>query len=82
MPAAQGALQINAISRRWLILAERRLAYYTELYRSGRWAHYYADREAFAVRMLDVIKAAKVWRELAGEPPAAPVAVDDLLSAA
>ena len=64
MPQATGSARTVEISARWSDLAERRLAYYTELYRSGRWQHYYT-RERFAMRMLDVIKAAKTWRELA-----------------
>ena len=64
MPQATGHARLVELSARWRDLAERRLAYYTELYRSGRWQHYYT-RERFGVRMLDVIKAAKTWRELA-----------------
>ncbi len=64
MRPEQGAARLNEISRQWHALAERRLAYFTELYRSGRWQRYYAQ-EHFALRMLDVIKAAKAWGELA-----------------
>ena len=64
MPALYGASRLNEVARRWHDLAERRLAYFTELYRSGRWTHYY-NEEHFALRMLDVIRAAKIWRELA-----------------
>ncbi|MCW5690199.1 MAG: TIGR03809 family protein, partial [Pseudolabrys sp.] len=60
---------LQEIAQRWHGLAEQRLAYYTELYRSGRWKHYYTQ-EAFAARMLDVIAAAKKWRKLAGHPEA------------
>jgi hypothetical protein len=55
------------IARKWHDLAERRLDYYTELYRSGRFRHYYTE-ERFAVRMLQVIEAAKRWCDLAGRP--------------
>jgi uncharacterized repeat protein (TIGR03809 family) len=71
MPQATGSARLDEISARWRDLAERRLAYYTELYRSGRWQHYYT-RERFAMRMLDVIKAAKTWRELAERTPDTP----------
>ena len=88
MPAVQGAPRFDVIARQWHALAERRLAYFTELYRSGRWKHYYT-REHFASRMLDVIKATKVWGDLAGQacgkPPCGeqPAARnDDLRSAA
>jgi hypothetical protein len=61
------------IACRWHALAERRLASYDELYRSGRWKHYYASQEEFAARMLDVIKAAKAYQEIVGDPaPDAP----------
>jgi hypothetical protein len=64
MPKASGVARLDEITLKWRALADRRLAYFTELYRSGRWKHYYT-KESFAVRMLDVIKAAKRWRELA-----------------
>ena len=57
----------DSIARRFSDLAERRLNYFVELYRSGRWTHYYTEQE-FALRMLDVIKAARQWAELAPAP--------------
>jgi uncharacterized repeat protein (TIGR03809 family) len=79
MPAVQGGPRLDQIARKWHDLAERQLAYFTELYRSGRWQHYYT-REHFTLLMRDVIRAVKIWRELAeracaaqpcAEPPAA-----------
>ena len=67
MQGPPGSPQLQEIAQRWHGLAEQRLAYYTELYRSGRWKHYYTQ-ESFAARMLDVIAAAKKWRNLAGQP--------------
>ncbi len=64
MPAVQGGFRLDQISQKWRDLADRRLAYFTELYRSGRWKHYYTP-EDFAERMRDVVKAAKVWANLA-----------------
>ena len=82
MPALQGEPRLDVIARKWHELAERRLAYFTELYRSGRWSHYYTQ-ELFAERMLDVIRAAKVWADLAGsQPPEQQNARDDDLRAA
>jgi hypothetical protein len=82
MPALQGEPRLDVIARKWHELAERRLAYFTELYRSGRWSHYYTQ-ELFAVRMLDVIRAAKVWADLAGmQPPEQRNTRDDDLRAA
>ena len=65
MQALPSRPRLDEIALKWHDLAQRRLDYYTELYRSGRWQHYYTQ-ERFAVRMLDVINAAKKWRELAG----------------
>lgn len=65
MRTTPGSSDLEKIAQRWHDLAEQRLAYYTELYRSGRWKHYYTQ-EGFAVRMLDVIEDAKKWRRLAG----------------
>jgi uncharacterized repeat protein (TIGR03809 family) len=53
----------DTIARRWLDLAQRRLTYYEDLYRSGRWRHYYTE-EALAERMRDVIKAVRLWTKL------------------
>ena len=66
MPKSPGAPRLDEISNKWRNLADRRLAYFTELYRSGRWKHYYTD-ETFTARMRDVIKAAKVWADLADQ---------------
>jgi hypothetical protein len=82
MPQLAGAVPFDLIARKWHALARKRLLYYSELYRSGRWTHYYASREEFAAAMLDVIKAAKTWARLAGEEPPALSGKDDIKSAA
>jgi hypothetical protein len=83
MPHIAGEPRFDIMARKWHALAQRRLLYYSELYRSGRWTHYFASREAFAARMLDVIRAAKAWASLAGERPATPaIDLDDLRPAA
>lgn len=67
MQALQGGPGFKEIAQKWHDLAQRRLDYYTELYRSGRWRHYYTQ-ERFAMRMLDVIRVARTWSDLAGRP--------------
>lgn len=67
MHVISDAPNFTKIALKWHDLAERRLDYYTELYRSGRYKHYYTQ-ERFALRMLEVIEAAKQWRVLAGLP--------------
>lgn len=76
MPAAQGKPPFDTLARQWHHLADRRLAHFTELYRSGRWRLYYRTEAQFAERMMDVIRTARVWAELAGRaPPAVTVPV-------
>lgn len=82
MPHDAGGAHFDLIARKWHALAQRRLRDYSELYRSGRWTHYYPSREAFAARMLDVIKAAQRWAKLAGAKPPAETEMDDLRPAA
>ncbi len=82
MPHVPGAPRFDLIARKWHALAERRLAFYEELYRSGRWTLYYDSRPQFARHMLDVIKATKIWAKLAGETPRADDDRDDFLFAA
>ena len=68
MPTVQGGPPFDAIARRWCDLAQRRLDYFTELYRSGRWKHYYSEPH-FVLRMRDVVRAVEIWSELAGRRP-------------
>ena len=64
MPAVQREQRFDKLALKWHDLADRRLSYFIELYRSGRWKHYYTP-EAFSARMADVIKAKKAWDKLA-----------------
>jgi uncharacterized repeat protein (TIGR03809 family) len=52
---------------KWRDLAERRRAHFVDLYKSGRWRHYYTD-EQFVVRMREAIAAANRWAEIAPRP--------------
>jgi len=87
MSAAHREHPLEDVALRWHHLAERRLGYYRELLTSGRWRRYYADERVFALRMLDVIKAARTWARIAGRQsaapePAEPAGHDDLRPAA
>ena len=55
------------VARKWRDLADRRRAHFAELYRSGRWRHYYTEEE-FLIRMREVVKAAETWAQLATHP--------------
>ena len=72
MPSGTNTPRLEKVTRQWLELAERRLAAYEDLYRSGRWRHYYPTQELFAVRMLDVIKVVKTLRRVAQQVPERP----------
>ena len=65
MPTVPGGPSFDLIARKWSDLAQRRLDHFVELYSSGRWTHYYRSEMHFAMRMRDVIRAAKIWAELA-----------------
>jgi uncharacterized repeat protein (TIGR03809 family) len=54
-------------AQKWRDLAEKRRAYYAELYRSGRWRHYYSEIE-FVLRMRDVVACAETWARIAPRP--------------
>lgn len=58
----------DTIAQKWYDLAERRRSYFIELYRSGRWKHYYSE-EQFIKRMRDVVRGAEIWAQLAGVKP-------------
>jgi uncharacterized repeat protein (TIGR03809 family) len=52
---------------KWRDLAERRRAHFVDLYRSGRWKHYYTNEE-FLDRLREAILNARRWAELAPRP--------------
>jgi len=64
-PSSQ-ALDIAA--RKWRALAERRRAYFVELYHSGRWKRYYSE-EQFLTRLREAIRVSDRWAEIAPSPP-------------
>ena len=74
---AECKARLDRITRQWCDLAERRLQYYTELYRSGRWRRYYTE-ERFVVVMNEVAKTVANWRALADRMAPAAAGNDDL----
>ena len=54
-------------AQKWRSLAERRQAHFVELYKTGRWRHYYSH-EQFAARMREAAFAAHRWAEIAPRP--------------
>lgn len=70
LAAGNTKFRLEEIAHQWLGLAERRLAYYQELYRSGRWTLYYPTQERYASRMLDAIRAATTFRDISAKTKA------------
>jgi uncharacterized repeat protein (TIGR03809 family) len=52
---------------KWRDLAERRRAHIIELYKSGRWKHYYTDAE-FIICLRQATAAANRWAQIAPRP--------------
>jgi len=51
------------IVARWVILAEQRLEYLTELFETGRWRRYHGER-AFLENIQEAKAAVELWRDL------------------
>jgi len=64
MPDQQAPRPYDRLAHKWRDLADRRREHFTDMYRSGRWKHYYTEEE-FVVRMREAIQAANVWRRIA-----------------
>ncbi len=69
MSAPLSQRTLDTVARKWCDLAERRRDHYVELYRSGRWKHYYSEAE-FRDRLREAIAAVETWAEIAGLPMA------------
>jgi uncharacterized repeat protein (TIGR03809 family) len=63
--------QFCKTAEKWRDLAERRRAWFIELYQSGRWKLYYTEAQ-FILRMREVAGIAETWNEIA--PPSSPAA--------
>ena len=60
----QATLQWERIALKWRNLAEQRRDHHFELYRSGRWKHYYTE-EQFLDEMRQAVALAERWVEIA-----------------
>ena len=63
------------LTARWRELAEQRCVHFLELQQTGRWKHYYSERE-FLVRLRDAMHLLETWNKLAA------TGADDQASAA
>jgi uncharacterized repeat protein (TIGR03809 family) len=59
---------LQEVAHKWRRLAEKRRAYFVELYHTGRWKHYFSE-EQFLSSLRDAIRASERWAEIAPFPP-------------
>jgi len=67
MSARHFTQRFDEIAQKWRNFAQRRRAYFIELYDSGRWQHYY-DEQQFIDCMRDAIQMSERWIEIAPRP--------------
>ena len=63
----QATVKLEAVAIKWRVLAERRRDHHIDLYRTGRWRHYYTDQE-FLAEMRAAIALAQRWARIAPRP--------------
>jgi uncharacterized repeat protein (TIGR03809 family) len=69
----QATVNLERVALKWRELAERRRNHFVDLYRSGRWRHYYSSEE-FLSEMNEAVALAQRWAKIAPrreEPPQA-----------
>jgi uncharacterized repeat protein (TIGR03809 family) len=64
MPERQVPRPYDHLAHKWCDLADRRREHFVDLYRSGRWKHYYTEEE-FLIRIREAISAADTWHQIA-----------------
>jgi uncharacterized repeat protein (TIGR03809 family) len=67
---------LEEVAHKWRRLAERRRAYFVELYHTGRWKRYFAE-EQFLASLRDAIRASERWADLAPSLPLEAARQDD-----
>ena len=60
----QATRKWERIALKWRNLAEQRRDHHVDLYKSGRWKHYYTDEE-FLTEMRQAVALAERWAEIA-----------------
>ena len=63
----QATVKMEAVALKWRALAERRRDHHIDLYKTGRWRHYYTDQE-FLAEMRTAIALAQRWAKIAPRP--------------
>jgi len=63
----QATVKLEAAALKWRALAERRREHHIELYRTGRWRHYYTEQQ-FLIELRTAIALAQRWATIAPRP--------------
>jgi uncharacterized repeat protein (TIGR03809 family) len=63
----KATVKLENVALKWRALAERRRDHHIDLYKSGRWRHYYTDQE-FLKEMRAAIALAQRWAKIAPRP--------------
>lgn len=79
LPAAR---KWECIALKWRNIAEQRRDHHLDLYKSGRWKHYYTDEE-FLIEMRQAVVIADRWALIAPRPgePEIPAAIEQPVAA-
>jgi hypothetical protein len=67
MPEPQASRRLEIAALHWREFAERRHAYFKELYESGRWSLFYSQDD-FVARAREVVATADLWASIAPSP--------------
>jgi uncharacterized repeat protein (TIGR03809 family) len=63
----KATVKLEAVALKWRALAERRRDHHLDLYKTGRWQHYYTNRE-FLAELRTAIALAQRWAKIAPRP--------------
>jgi uncharacterized repeat protein (TIGR03809 family) len=63
----KATVRLENVALKWRALAERRRDHHIELFKSGRWRHYYTEQE-FLKEMRTAIALAQRWAKIAPRP--------------
>jgi uncharacterized repeat protein (TIGR03809 family) len=63
----KATVKLEAVALKWRALAERRRDHHLDLYKTGRWRHYYTNRE-FLAELRTAIALAQRWAKIAPRP--------------
>ena len=72
MPEQQTGKALETAALKWRQLAERRRAYFVELFHSGRWKLYFSE-EQYLAHLTEASRTAERWARIAPLPTDAPL---------